>query len=199
MKSEIGSSIKSKLTRCPPDITSDQEEIDIPSHPTNNNDHKHDDPHNDNFSDDTPSDEQEPPPSEKESSDSESSYETGKSESEEETDSEAEIQRDIIKSKSSEEEESESECSRGSSYNPSNEKPSDGSNHGDETKPGPESDSDDPFREPEPGPSQLRRSSRVPKPAYKSGNVLQTWHGLLHYEYLTRWTGPVIFLSTYLI
>ena len=170
MKSENRSSIKNKLTRCPPDITSDQEEIDIPPHPTPDNDHKHDNPHNDDSSDDTPSDEQEPPSTEKQSSDSESKYETGESESEEETDSEEEIQRDIIKSESSEEE-LELECSRGSNYESSDEKSSDGSNHGDETKPGPESNSDDPFREPEPGPSQLRRSSRVPKPMYKSGNV----------------------------
>ena len=29
--------------------------------------------------------------------------------------------------------------------------------------------------------------------------VLQTRYGLPHYDYLTRWTGPFILLSTYLI
>ena len=29
--------------------------------------------------------------------------------------------------------------------------------------------------------------------------MLQSWYGLLHYAYLIRWTGPVIFLSRYLI
>jgi hypothetical protein len=91
---------------------------------------------------------------------------------ESEEDSEEEVEDDLHpKSEPSDKEESYSEHSRGSGSNPSNEKSKDGSSHSDETKPGSESESDDPFREPEPGPSHPRRSSRVPKPTYKSGNV----------------------------
>ena len=51
-----------------------------------------------------------------------------------------------------------------------------GSSHGDESDQGPESDSDDPFKESEPvvsepGPSLPRRSSRVPKPLIKYGSA----------------------------
>ena len=79
-KNKNGFSIKNKPTRCPPDITSDQEEIDIPPHPTNDNNHKHDDPHDENSSNDTPSDKQESSPSDRESSETETSYKTDESE-----------------------------------------------------------------------------------------------------------------------
>ena len=146
----------------------DQEEINIPIHPTNDNDHNHDDPHDDQKSDDTQSDEQDKSPSDKDNSDTGSSYTTA-SDSDSDSDSEKEEVKQELQ-KESEEEESKSESSRGGSFNSSNEKSNKGSNHGDETKPGSESDSEDPFREP--GPSQpLRRSSRVPKPRYPFGNI----------------------------
>jgi hypothetical protein len=64
-----------------------------------------------------------------------------------------------------------SNSSRRSSTHSSNEKSEESSNHGGESDQGPQSDSDDPFKESEPGPSGPRRSSRVPKPVIKYGSI----------------------------
>ena len=57
-----------------------------------------------------------------------------------------------------------------------NEKSKEGSSHGNKPNQGPESDSDNLFKEselkePEPGPSLPQRSSRVPKPLIKYGSA----------------------------
>ena len=91
-------------------------------------------------------------------------------------DSEDEVESDLKpKTESSNEKESSDGHSRRSSIHSSNEKSKEGSSHSDESDHGPESDSDDPFKEsepvPEPGPSLPQRSSRVPKPLIKYGSA----------------------------
>ena len=167
-KSESGSS-KDKLKICPPDINQDQEDTDSSTNPNSDINHNHDDPHDENSSDDTPSDEQESSSSEEECFES--------------ADEEDEVEDDLKpKSESSDSEKSSIRHSRRSSiYSPS-EKSKEGSNHGDEPDRRSENDPDDPFIESEPevpevyqrsgaGPSQLRRSTRVPKPVIKYGSA----------------------------
>ena len=114
-------------------------------------DHKHDDPHDDSSSDNTPSDMQE------------------KSQSEED-----EVESDLkLETESSDKEESSDGHSRRSSIHSSNEKPKEGSSHGDKSNQGPNHpfQESEPEVEPEPGPSLPHRSSRVPKPIYKYGSA----------------------------
>jgi hypothetical protein len=109
-------------------------------------------------SDDTPSDSQE------ESSEEEESFES--------VDEEDEVEDDLKPpTESSDDEKSSTGRSRRSNIHSSNEKSEESSNHGGEPDQGPQSDSNDPFKESEPGPSGPHRSTRVPKPIFKYGSA----------------------------
>jgi hypothetical protein len=151
-------SSKDKLKICPPSINKDQEDDNYSTDPDTDSDHDNDDPHKKDSSDDTPSDLQE------ESSEEEESFES--------VDEEDEVEDDLKPpTESSDDEKSSTGRSRRSSTHSSNEKSEESSNHGGEPDQGPQSDSDDPFEESEPGPSGPRRSSRVPKPVIKYGSI----------------------------
>jgi hypothetical protein len=151
-------SSKDKLKICPPSINKDQEDDNYSTDPDTDSDHNNDDPHKKDSSDDTPSDSQE------ESSSEEESFES--------VDEEDEVEDDLKPpTESSDNEKSSTGCSRRSSTHSSNEKSEESSNHGGEPDQGPQSDSDDPFEESDPGPSGPRRSSRVPKPVIKYGSI----------------------------
>jgi hypothetical protein len=151
-------SSKDKLKICPPSINKDQEDDNYSTDPDTDSDHNNDDPHKKDSSDDTPSDSQE------ESSSSSESFES--------VDEEDEVEDDLKPpTESSDDEKSSTGHSRRSSIHSSNEKSKESSNHGGESDQGPQSDSDDPFKESEPSPSGPRRSSRVPKPVIKYGSI----------------------------
>jgi hypothetical protein len=87
-------------------------------------------------------------------------------------DEEDEVEDDLKPpTESSDDEKSSTGRSRRSSTHSSNEKSEESSNDGGEPDQGPQSDSDDPFEESEPGPSGPCRSSRVPKPVIKYGSI----------------------------
>jgi hypothetical protein len=151
-------SSKDKLKICPPSINKDQEDDNYSTNPDTDSDHNNDDPHNKDSSDDTPSDSQEESPSEEESFES--------------ADEEDEVEDDLKPpTESSDDEKSSTGHSRRSSIHSSNEKSEESSNHGSEPDQGLQSDSDDLFKESEPGPSGPCRSSRVPKPVIKYGSA----------------------------
>ena len=182
-KSEMGTSTQNKLKISPPGIDNqDQEEIYIPPNPnTKDSDHNHEDPHDKDSSDDTHSESQASLPSEEESSESEerksfksmaSEDSNSKKEKLEQSSSDEESEEEEVKdelkleTESSDEKQSSSSPSRGGDSIPSNEKSREGSNCGNETYSG--SDSDDPFK---PGPSQPRRSTREQCPVIKYGSA----------------------------
>jgi hypothetical protein len=151
-------SSKDKLKICPPSKNKDQEDDNYSTNPDTDSDHNNDDPHDKDSSDDTPSDLQE------ESSEEEESFESA--------DEEDEVEDDLKPpTESSDDEKSSTGRSRRSSINSSNEKSEESSNHSGEPDQGPQSNSDDPFKESEPGPSGPRRSTRVPKPVIKYGSA----------------------------
>jgi hypothetical protein len=168
-------SSKNKLEICPPDIQKDKKDIDSSTNPNISDTDHYDYPHSETSSDDTPSDMQETSSSEDGRLSEEDEEEQVEDELKPPTESDSESESDS----SNNEKESSIRCSREGSFHSFNEKSEEGSNHGDETNQGPKDDTDDFFEEEkesekeqdEPEPSQLCRSSRVPKPVIRYGNV----------------------------